>query len=199
MKRASGWICRLGICAPAIVTWGACVSQSQPSLPSARLGGRVVDFDSVPIAGASVLSTDWIASTDSLGSYSATLPPGRHVIRIHSNRLAWLEDTLDLVPGGSYRHDVQLPVVSPGWVKGRILGPDGAAIEGAQVVIIGTAVNVLSDSAGQFRFVVPVGEATIGAARLGHRMARKAVDVVSRQTTAIELRLERCPDRAEHC
>ena len=178
---------------------GACSTGSRFHPPTARLEGVVIGQDSVPIAGASVLLTDWIATTDSLGRYSATLQAGRHVVRIHSNRLAWHHDTLELVPGATYRHDVSLAIASPGWVRGTVRGADGLPLPATQVVMVGTAVNALTDSAGGFRFVAPTGQATIGAARRGYRMARTEVEVSSRQTTQVELRLERCAERADTC
>lgn len=61
-------------------------------------------------------------------------------------------------------------IPATGRVEGYVRDPKGAPIVQAQVFIVGTALNALTDSAGAYAFpAVPEGSVTIRAAVIGYR------------------------------
>jgi Ca-activated chloride channel family protein len=83
----------------------------------------------------------------------------------------------------------RLPV---GHVEGTIRDTAGAPIANAQVIVVGTAFQALSDSAGRYRLAdIPVGRHTIRAAFIGYK-STQVTEVLVREnlTTTVDILLE---------
>jgi Ca-activated chloride channel homolog len=84
-----------------------------------------------------------------------------------------------------------LRVPTTGRVQGHVRDQQGAPIRNAQVFVVGTALNVLTDSAGVYVFpAVPEGRAIIRAAFIGYRSAEATVAVRAGRTVTQDFTLE---------
>ena len=83
-------------------------------------------------------------------------------------------------------------VQSTGSIAGTVRDQAGQTIANAQVNVVGTAFNALSDSAGAYRIEsVPVGTYSLRAAFIGYKTAQvEQVPVRSGTTTALDFELE---------
>ena len=78
-----------------------------------------------------------------------------------------------------------------GRVAGHVRDPNGGPIASAQVFIVGTALNSLTDSTGAYRFpVVPEGQAEIRAAFIGYKSSQATVTVRAGRTTTHDFTLQ---------
>jgi len=84
-----------------------------------------------------------------------------------------------------------LRVPTTGRVEGHVRDQQGAPIAQAQIFVVGTALNVLTDSAGAYVLpAVPEGRATIRAAFIGYRSAQASVVVRAGRTTTQDFTLQ---------
>jgi Ca-activated chloride channel homolog len=82
-------------------------------------------------------------------------------------------------------------VPATGRVVGHVRDSNGAPIVQAQVLIVGTALNALTDSAGAYAFAaVPEGSVTIRAASIGYRAAQATITVRRGRTTTHDFTLQ---------
>jgi len=86
------------------------------------------------------------------------------------------------------------PTVRPpdtGRVEGHVRDQSGAPIANAQVFVVGTALQTLSDRSGAYAFAaVPVGRVVVRAAFIGYKSAEAAIIVRGGKTTTQDLKLE---------
>jgi Ca-activated chloride channel family protein len=81
-----------------------------------------------------------------------------------------------------------------GRVQGHVRDAKGAPIVQAQVFIVGTALNTLTDSTGAYTFAaVPQGSVTVRAAFIGYRSAQATIVVRAGRTTTHDFMLESSP------
>ncbi len=110
------------------------------------------------------------------------------VVRSHRGRGRWatLALAIALLTAASVGH---APV---GSIAGTVRDAAGAPIAHAQVFVVGTAYNTVSDSAGRYRLAdVPVGTYTLHAGFIGYRSTElEQVPVRANQTTPVDLILE---------
>jgi len=111
------------------------------------------------------------------------------VVRSHRGRGRWatLVFAVALLTAASVGH---APV---GSIAGTVRDSAGAPIANAQVFVVGTAYNTLSDPAGRYRLAdVPVGTYTLRAGFIGYRSTQlEQVPVRANQTTPVDLVLEK--------
>jgi Ca-activated chloride channel homolog len=111
-----------------------------------------------------------------------------HVVRSHHGRGRWatLVLAIALLTAAAVGH---APV---GRIAGTVRDRGGAPIANAQVFVVGTAYNALSDSAGRYRLAdIPIGSYTLRAAFIGYRSTELTqVPVRVNQTTPVDLVLE---------
>jgi Ca-activated chloride channel homolog len=85
-------------------------------------------------------------------------------------------------------------VPATGRVKGHVRDTAGAPIATAQVFILGTALNALTDSTGAYVFAaVPEGSMSIRAAFIGYRSVQASITVRRGRTTIHDFTLESNP------
>lgn len=78
-----------------------------------------------------------------------------------------------------------------GRVKGHVRDQSGTPIANAQVFIVGTALNALTDSLGAYAFpAVPEGRQQLRAAFIGYRSAQATITVRAGKTTTHDFSLE---------
>jgi len=86
------------------------------------------------------------------------------------------------------------PTVRPpdtGRVEGHVRDQSGAPIANAQVFVVGTALQTLSDRSGAYAFAaVPAGRVVVRAAFIGYKSAEAAIIVRGGKTTTQDLKLE---------
>jgi len=84
-----------------------------------------------------------------------------------------------------------LRVPATGRVEGHVRDQQGAPIVNAQVFVVGTALNALTDSAGAYLLLaVPEGRQALRAAFIGYRSAEATVAVRAGRTTTKDFTLE---------
>jgi Ca-activated chloride channel homolog len=82
-------------------------------------------------------------------------------------------------------------LTATGRVQGHVRDQDGAPIAQAQVFVVGTALNALSDSKGAYALpAVPVGSLTIRAAFIGYKSHQATINVRAGKTTTFDFKLE---------
>jgi Ca-activated chloride channel family protein len=85
-------------------------------------------------------------------------------------------------------------IPATGRVEGHVRDAKGAPIVQAQVFIVGTALNALTDSAGAYAFpAVPEGSVTIRAAFIGYRSVQATITVRRGRTTTHDFTLDSNP------
>jgi Ca-activated chloride channel homolog len=78
-----------------------------------------------------------------------------------------------------------------GRVEGHVRDQQGAPIANAQVFVVGTALNVLTDSSGAYVLpAVPEGSVTIRAAFIGYKSVQTTITVRAGRTTTQDFKLE---------
>src|SRR5215207_7684667 len=87
----------------------------------------------------------------------------------------------------------------PGRVVGRVTSAEGnRPVAGATVLLVGTAVGTLTDTAGRFTLAnVPAGNRRIQARRLGFVSASQTVSVTGGQAATVEFSLVTSPIQLE--
>ena len=81
-----------------------------------------------------------------------------------------------------------------GRIAGRVNGPDGNAIAGAVVALLGTNQQTATDRAGQFVLErVPVGRQRIQIRALGRKPAEQVVEVRAGETSTLSVAVELAP------
>ena len=81
-----------------------------------------------------------------------------------------------------------------GRVEGHVRDQNGTALANAQVFIVGTALNALSDSTGAYRIpAVPEGRQEIRAAFIGYKSAQATITVRTGRTITHDFSLEPTP------
>ena len=84
-----------------------------------------------------------------------------------------------------------LHVPTTGRVEGHVRDQAGAPIAHAQVFVVGTALHVLTDSAGGYVLpAVPEGRATLRAAFIGYKSVQTTITVRAGRTTTQDFKLE---------
>jgi Ca-activated chloride channel homolog len=85
-------------------------------------------------------------------------------------------------------------IPATGRLVGHVRDSNGAPIAQAQVFIVGTALNALTDSAGAYSFAaVPEGRVTIRAAFIGYGSVQANISVRRGRTTTHDFTLEQSP------
>ena len=110
-----------------------------------------------------------------------------HIVRPLPGRGRWATLAVALVLSTAAM--ARLPV---GHIEGTIRDTAGAPIANAQVIVVGTAYQALSDSAGRYRLAdIPVGRHTIRAAFIGYK-STQVTEVLVREnlTTTVDILLE---------
>jgi len=138
-----------------------------------------VFLDDAPLKGAVVMLDDRnLGTTDSRGGSSATLEAGSHVLTLVDDDVNFpiefsstaeedveIKVSLTSTAGDAPKVDIRkFGVGAPageGFITGRILDPDGAAIEGATISVAGTTFSATADDFGVYELKVPRGEYAI--------------------------------------
>ncbi len=77
-----------------------------------------------------------------------------------------------------------------GTVEGTVLDPQGVPLQGANVSLRGTTVGAATDTNGDFRLTVPVGEHTLLVSFLGFADYEAPIMIGADETLRLEIRLE---------
>ncbi len=149
----------------------------------------MVFLDDAPLSGATVmLDQRTLGQTDHQGSASAALEPGSHIVTLVDD-----QSELPIEFSSTAEEDVEIKVTftastgdkpevsirnfavgaegGKGFITGRILDPNGAAIKGAIVAIPGTAYTATTDEFGVYELNIPRGEYQIVASAAGFQDA----------------------------
>jgi hypothetical protein len=110
-----------------------------------------------------------------------------HIVRPLRGRGAWTVLGIALL---LFTTAMNRPPV--GHIEGTVRDAAGAPIANAQVFVVGTAINALTDRAGHFRLAkIPTGRRSVRAAFIGYRtMQVDSVPVLAGQTTVVNLILQ---------
>ena len=77
-----------------------------------------------------------------------------------------------------------------GEISGKVTDPDGAVLQGAEIVLEPAGVHTVSDEQGQF-FIhnIPVGHYTINVTYVGFTALVKEIDVSAGQPTSVDAKM----------
>jgi carboxypeptidase family protein len=174
--------------------WAFVLSVST-QLPSATLAGQVRTADGTPVPEVLVALVEGRehrpvaeAATDARGRYRLTglrLGPRSGWLRVGKAADAF---TVTIAPGAN---SLDL-VVARSVLRGRVLGPDGAPVEGAEVLLrsAGRDRTALSGADGAFAFLAAAGSYELSARRIGFVVARLAEPVQLPAGALLERELE---------
>jgi protocatechuate 3,4-dioxygenase beta subunit len=168
--------------------------------PGARIAGRVVTEDGKPIAGAGVYASHGegglgrgrgrmgAGRTDEMGRFElGGLEPGRLVLRAVAPGYLAAEARVEAV-AGEEAPEVRIVLRRGAVVTGRVLGPDGAPVPGADVRVLQTSredvlfamarESARTDAEGRYRLEgVEEGRRSIVASHESFQRAVKDLDV----------------------
>ena len=166
----------------------------------ADVAGTVADGYGEPVAGVLVQAVsssgyrvDAITGAD--GSYLlSALLTGSYAVRYSAVGYLAHDAELDLAEPGRYSHSVVLRPVLLAGLRGRVLDPQGLALPGALVALLGPGgapLQLVTDAGGVFS-VSPArpGQWHVSAALPGFGEAVQLVDVGFAQTVSVDLVLE---------
>ncbi len=154
----------------------------------------------LPSGAGRALGSTRVSLADAGGRFAVDdLIPGRYRVEIvHAGLEPMRSDEFDLAPGE--RRDLGALSLRDGFpVEGRVLDEGGDPIEGARVVVGGSAAGdsaaglyALTDPGGRFSISVPAGSYQLSANSAGHGAARITIAVqANTPPTPVELRLRR--------
>lgn len=153
-----------------------------------------------PIEGALVIARGASGATvytDSSGSYSMRIAPGRYFIdiRVSANGLSTSDTSLDVISGKNFTQDFQLfPLDSI--IKSSVSnGVTKKPISNAQVEPHKYMISCKTDSSGNFSLLVPSGTQEISVYAPRFAISKKSVTAIAlgEITIDFELSYESCP------
>jgi len=154
----------------------------------------------LPSGAGRALGSTRVALADASGRFVVDdLIPGRYRVEVaHAGLEPLRTDEFVVAPGE--RRDLGTLSLRLGFpVEGRVVDDNGSPIEGARVLIGGSAAGepapgfyALTDSGGRFSIAVPAGSYQLTAGASGHGPGRAAVEIGGSAPTApVEIRLAR--------
>lgn len=128
--------------------------------------GTVVDADGNGVPGVTVIALSTLAAgginekqrfdTNAVGTFEVTMPSGHIRLEARGGGGLRAPTWVEFLASGQRRDGVQLTLVAPQVLRGKVTTPDGLAVAGARVrLIAASSYDAITASDGSFEVAVP--------------------------------------------
>jgi uncharacterized membrane protein len=163
----------------------------EPEVARVAVRGIIVGRDGAGVAGATVRVAGAEGETDASGLFElAEVPVGTHQLRVTAPGHVEAVQQITVTEEGAGPEVRVALTPAIGTIRGRILRPDGAPLDGATVRY--GEHETMTDGSGRFELRdVPMGQGQITVEALGFVTGTSAVDVAAGGEAEVEVSLER--------
>ncbi|TDC56645.1 hypothetical protein E1212_01340 [Jiangella ureilytica] len=158
----------------------------------AEVRGTLTDAGGTALTGSVTVAEtgQTVPARSGDGSFVVPLPPGTWTLRAESFGHVTAEVPVTVAAGQVLTRPIQLATRAMGTVAGTVTGPDGAAVGGARVELLGTPLTATTDADGAFSVAgVPAGAWTVRVTAAGHQAFERSVAVPGGGTANVDVRL----------
>ncbi|RIQ31190.1 PEGA domain-containing protein [Jiangella rhizosphaerae] len=158
----------------------------------AEVRGTLTDTGGTALTGTlTVVETgETVPARAGDGSFVVALTPGTWTLRAESFGHVTAEVPVTVSAGQVLTRPIQLATRPMGTVAGTVVGPDGAAVGGARVELLGTPLSATTAADGTFSVPgVPADAWTLRVTAAGFQASERAVTVPAGATVDVAVRL----------
>ncbi|HVR41000.1 MAG TPA: carboxypeptidase-like regulatory domain-containing protein [Thermoanaerobaculia bacterium] len=156
-------------------------------IDSSRIDGRVVDEEGAPVSGALVAINDRKVTTDASGSFSISLPAGKHLVK--ATKSGYADASVETEAGGA---PVTITLTRANELRVRIVDARDNTTLGGYVVAIGSNGATIANANGTRpdgtnRLAIPAGSYRVAASADGYATQSVRVNAPSADEVRVPL------------